>query len=408
MTYHVIDSIGRKAGLDKIGQKFDALANGVLQAGIVDLELDRFLNANSHEGIRLGSGLHTNDQLSRWFSVGGYGAYGFDDREFKYGGNFTLKINRFREMECRFLLSDDVAEPGSGNPFGVSQGLFKPENIRSIYIIQMDHLVRQQASFGGRIFNYLKFNTAFTRTWRQPLYDYFYTVASTENLVVSRNEFTFTEVSLILRYAYGEKFIKNARSLISLGTNYPEIWFGFTRGLTIAGGEYNYNRFDLKISKTITTKYFGKTSVVAEGGFFDRSQPYVNLYNSLGSYRPFGLLSPNSFATMRIGEFSADQFAAVFLTHNFGKLLFRSKHFNPVPVLVTNAGYGSLRNAGDHIGLTVKDFRKGYYESGLVIDKMLNMGVAGIGIGGFYRYGPYSLATVKENIALKIAVSFVF
>lgn len=408
MTYHVIDSIGQEEGLDKIGQKFDALANGVLSAGIIDFELDQFVRANSHEGIRAGAGIHTNDRLSKYFSLGGYGAYGFDDKKFKYGGNFALKLNRFMEMELGLSLMDDVTEPGTSNPFALSLGLFKPEKYRSIYIIQMDHLVKQQASFGGRVFNYLKFNTAFTRAYREPLYDYNYRIASSENLTIGRKDFTFAEISLTMRYAYGEKFIKNTRSLISLGTSYPEIWFSITRGLKIAGGEYNYNRFDMKISKTFATKYLGKTKVVVEGGIFDCSQPYVNLYNSLGSYRPFGLWSPNSFATMRIGEFTADRYAAIFITHSFGKLLFRSKHFNPVPILITNAGLGSLRNPGDHIGIDVSDFRKGYFESGLVIDKILNLGVAGLGIGGFYRYGPYSFSTFKQNAALKIAVSFAF
>lgn len=408
MTYQVIDSIGKKEGLDNIGRKFDALANGVLSAGLIDFELDRFIGANSHEAVRLGAGMHTNDLLSKYFSIGGYGAYGFNDHKFKYGGNLTLKINRFREMDCSLSLMDDVGEPGSGDPFDNQQGFLKPEKYRSIYIIRMDHFIRQQASFGGRIFNYLKFNTSFVRKYTVPLYNYTFRVASAENINIFRNEFLFSEVSLSLRYAYGEKFIKNTRSLISLGTSYPVLLFGYSRGLTIAGGEYVYNRFDFKISKTFTTKYFGKTTVVAEAGLFDRSQPYVNLYNSLGSYRPFGLWSPNSFATMRIGEFSADRYAALFLTHNFGKLLFRSKHFNPVPILVTNVGVGSLRNPDDHTNVDAKDFRKGYFESGLVIDKLLNMGVAGVGIGGFFRYGSYSLNSFKENAALKIAVSFVF
>jgi hypothetical protein len=408
MTYHVIDSLGKKEGLDNIGRKFDALANGVLSAGPVDFEIDRFLKGNSHEGIRLGVGLHTNDMFSKYFNLGGYGAYGFDDRKLKYGGNISLNINRFREMVIKFSLKDDVAEPGIQNAFSTQQGLLKPETYRTIYVIQMDHLIKQEASFTGRIFNYLKYTASFARSYREPLYNYGYMVASAENIAISRDVFTFAEASLAIRYAYGEKFIKNAHSLISMGTSYPEIWFNYSRGLNIADGEYTYNRFDLKISKTFSTKYLGKTTIVLNGGLLDRAQPYVNLYNSLGSYRPFGIWSPNSFATMRIPEFSADRFAAIFLSHNFGKLLLRSKHINPEPVLVTNLGFGSLRNGSQHKNIGLKDFRDGYYESGLVINKLLNLGVAGLGIGAFYRYGPYSLASFKENLALKIAVSFAF
>jgi len=408
MTYHVIDSLGRKEGFDDIGKKFDALAKGVLSAGPLDFELNRFLKGNSHEGIRIGTGLHTNDLFSKFVSIGGYGAYGFNDRKFKYGGNISFNINRFREMSLKFSLKDDVAEPGIQNIFALEQGVLKPETYRAIYVINMDHLIEQEAAFTGRLFNYLKYTAAFSRSFRKPLYDYGYQVASGENIAVYRDEFTFAEASLTLRYAYGEKFIKNARSLISLGTSYPEIWFNYSRGLTIAGGEYAYNRFDAKISKTFTIKYIGKASVALAGGLLDRSQPYVNLYNSLGSYRPFGLWSPNSFATMRINEFSADRFTAVFLTHDFGKLLFRSKHFNPVPILVTNIGFGSLGNSSEHNKMNVSDFRRGYFESGLVIDKLINLGVTGLGIGAFYRYGPYSFNSFRENLALKIAISFVF
>ena len=408
MTYHVIDSLGRKERFNEMGQIFDALANGSVPLGVVDFELNRFLNANSHEGIRLGAGIKTNDLFSKYFSLGGYGAYGFDDRKFKYGGNALFKINRFRETEFSVALNSDVSEPGAMNPFTNGNGLLKPENYRSIYVIQMDHTEKQEVALSGRIFNYLKVKASFSRRYCEPLYNYSYTVASSENIDVSRNAFYFTEASLTLRYAYGEKFIKNTRSIISMGTSHPEIWFHYCRGLTVAGGDYVYNRFDIKIRKTFSTKYFGKTTLDAEGGFFDRGQPYVNLYNSLGSYRPFGLWSVNSFATMRMGEFSADKYAAVFISHNFGKLLFRSKHFNPEPVLVTNAGFGSLRNAPQHNEKDVKDFHYGYYESGLVLNNIVSMGFAGVGVGAFYRYGPYSLPAIKDNLALKITVSVSF
>ena len=212
-----------------------------------------------------------------------------------------------------------------------------------------------------------------------------------------------------MRFAYGEKFMKNTRSILSLGTSYPIILFAATHGFNdILGGQFDYNRFDFKISHSFFTKYLGTTSYTFEAGLIDRDIPYVNLYNAKASYRSFTLYSPASFATMRMNEFTSDRYASLFLSHNFGTLLFRSKYFSPEPEIVTNLGIGSLSHPENHLDEDVKSFEKGYFESGIVINKMVRLGVTDLGLGWFYRYGPYAMPTAKENMAWKIAFQFVF
>jgi hypothetical protein len=163
----------------------------------------------------------------------------------------------------------------------------------------------------------------------------------------------------------------------------------------------------MKINKSFFFKYVGTTSFTVMAGFIDRDIPYVNLYNSLSSYRTFTFYSPTSFATMRMDEFVADRYAALFLSHNFGKLLYRSKHFNPEPEIVTNLGIGALSHPENHIKEGIKSYEKGYFESGIVINKILRLGLTDIGFAWFYRYGPYSMPTPGENMAWKIAFQFV-
>jgi hypothetical protein len=202
--------------------------------------------------------------------------------------------------------------------------------------------------------------------------------------------------------------MKNTQTAISLGTDYPIIQFHATHGFNdVLGGQYEYNRFDLKIGKSMFTKYLGTTTVTLMAGLIDRDIPYVNLYNARASYRPFTFHSPGSFATMRMDEFTADRFASFFFSHNFGKLLFRSKYFSPEPELVTNLGIGSLSNPENHLKEGIKSYEKGYYESGLVVNKILRLGLTDVGLAWFYRYGPYALPTAKENMAWKIAFQFV-
>ena len=51
---------------------------------------------------------------------------------------------------------------------------------------------------------------------------------------------------------------------------------------------------------------------------------------------------------------------------------------------------------------------KGYFESGIVIDGILANPMAKLGLGVFYRYGPYSLPNVWDNFAWKYSASIDF
>ena len=110
---------------------------------------------------------------------------------------------------------------------------------------------------------------------------------------------------------------------------------------------------------------------------------------------------------MRMDEFTADRFASLFISHNFGNLLFRSRHFKPEPELVTNIGIGSLSHPENHGKDGIKSYEKGYFESGMVINKIVRLGITNLGLAWFYRYGPYSMPTPSENMAWKIAFQFI-
>ena len=51
---------------------------------------------------------------------------------------------------------------------------------------------------------------------------------------------------------------------------------------------------------------------------------------------------------------------------------------------------------------------KSYYESGLRIDDLYKVNFIGLGIGAFYRFGPYAFAETWDNVALKLAVTVGF
>jgi hypothetical protein len=111
---------------------------------------------------------------------------------------------------------------------------------------------------------------------------------------------------------------------------------------------------------------------------------------------------------MGLNEFSADQYAALHIRHNFGKGFIPSYYFiRPELVLAQNIGIGYL--PGKYTAASgATDFRNGYYESGIELNKILNSDFVGLGFGTYYRYGPYRLTNKAQNLAYKLTINFKF
>ncbi len=408
MTYKVIDSLGKAQHFDRWTRRLTSLRNGFIPFGYVDLNLNYLFRLNYHEGLRTGLKVSTTDIFSSWFRIGGYAAYGFKDKAWKYGADGTLFFDRFSDFKLKAGFYDDVDEAGSSTPFDQVRKLVNPERFREMLVARMDHTRCYEGMISSRLLKYMTLGAGISVYNRVPLYDYQYRLSSSENITITSSDFSFTETNLSVRYAYGEKFLRNSHSAISLGTSFPVIQFSAAHGFNgLLRGQYEYNRYDLKISKSMFIKYIGTTSITLRAGFIDRDIPYVNLYNARASYMSFSLYSPGSFSTMRMNEFTSDRYATLFISHNFGKLLFRSKYLNPQPELITNLGIGSLSHPENHLKDGIRGFEKGYFESGVAINRILQLSAAHIGFAWFYRYGPYALPSNNENMAWKIALQFV-
>jgi len=371
----------------------------------LDFDIDKFVNFNDHEGWRFGLGMHNNYHLSSRFIAGGYVSYALRDKHFKYGGDISVKFLDKYDMRFGFKYINDVAESG-GIEFYEQNSLLSDAMFRNYMIIRMDKIEKEQVFLKFTAFKYLKANINFSQINKIATNDYYYG-ASNENVSMLFNEFNFTELGVFLCYSYKEKFIQTQRYKISEGTKYPIVWFNYIRGFNnLLAGEYAYNRYEFKIKKSFFIESLGTTSFQLQAGYIDGDLPYCNLFNGIGSYRQFTIAAPNSFGTMRMNEFLSNRYAALFFTHSFGKLLFRFKKFSPEPAICTNICIGDLNNSAKHFNVQINTLRKGYIESGLLLNNILSTGVYGIGVGMFYRYGCYALPSFSNNMAYKFIITF--
>lgn len=408
-TYDFMDSVGKEIHMDRMIKTMEGLMTGKLRWGHVDLDLYRFLGYNANEGFTMGLGLHTNERVSKVFTVGGYFRYGFKDKIIKYGGDLGVSINRNWNLVWKLAYMDDKLETSGVHFWDEKSHLLSPENFRDFHIKRMDKAIVANTAVEFRTFKYLNVHVGFATVDKTATTDYMFVEQGPNDETTMSNHFNFTDFTLGLRYAYGEKFVRNIRQQVSLGTDWPIVWVQYTRGLQdVLDGEFEYNRYDVKIEKSFYTNYIGETNIKLVGGYIDSDIPYTNLFNGNGAYREFTIYAPNSFGTMRMNEFLSNKYVAMYFVHDFGKLLGTGKKFKPEFAVATNVAFGWLDYTESHVNVNYQTMEKGYYESGLLINNLLDLGVYSVGLGALYRYGPYTFNKGWDNVGSKLTIKFKF
>jgi len=408
-TYKVLDSVGKANNFDKMAKTLQTLLNGRIPWGPIDFDINRIVNYNTYEGIVLGLGIHTNDRLVKGLKIGGFYQYAFAISTSKFGGDISYLVNRRHDVTLAASYYYDLIESGGVSFPGDYESILSG-NFRQLLLKKLDRVESFNFSIRFRALKYLLFNAGISNDYKKSTTNDLAIIEG--NTVLLYDQFRFTTITAGFKWAYGEKFIQTIDNKISLGTKLPVVWLQYTRGIkNLFGGEYDYNRIDLKIRKTFNIKYLGKLTFQFNGGYIDQPIPAVNLYYAPGSYRFITLFAPNSFATMRSNEFLSNKYASLYIYHDFGYLLYKGKKwFHPEFALSQNIGFGWLDHKDQYAynEMGTKEMSLGYYESGLLINNLVNLKIYTIGIGAFYRWGPYSMNNAGDNFAYKISMIFPF
>ncbi|MEQ8910427.1 MAG: DUF5686 family protein [Vicingaceae bacterium] len=404
-TYHFMDSIGKEINLDKKVKVYQALFRGAVPLGPVDLLLNRLMDYNGYEGFRLGLGAETNDKVSKYFRVGGYGAYGFQDKAWKYGGHLKLNPQWDSHFSTKFSYSNDVAEVGGTQFYNDRLNPLSTEAFQKFFILRMDaveqfgievetHALRDfQFTFFGNLQN-----RAFTSDYRY----------NSENLPTSFQYYRISQAGVNLRFAFREKFIEMFGVKTPISYEYPVVHFKYTHGFSdLLDGDYEFNRYDLKVEKNTRLRNLGFTTLRLNAGFVDQSIPLSLLYRSRGSLDDDLIIASDfSFQSVLPNEFFHDQYVSVFFKHSFKNLLFKSRFFKPELALVSAIGWGEMSNQSAHKNILFNTMEHGFFESGIQIDRLL--GFANLGVGGYYRYGAYAFDDFEDNWTFKLTYSLKF
>jgi hypothetical protein len=407
-TYRIVDSIGKANRLDKKILALQSLFLGHVPIKFIDWDITKLINYNDYEGMRLGLALRSNHKISKYFSFGGYIAYGFTDRAWKYGGDLNINFSQRKQIELNFSIQQDV-ESGSTIPTFEKNRYLLSQGYSNLFLNRFDSVLKYESRLSFRLLKHFKVTPFTNYQFRSTFKNYQYVTPLNESISFLDDEYELTETGIEIKMALNEKFIETPFGFLSKGTKYPTLLFRYTKGWSgIYNSEYDYQRITLKSNYTISSITKGTFYFSVVAGITTGNAPYHLLFNPTGTYKPIQKLtffSMDGFETMRLNEFLANQFASLHFRYRLPKPIINLKKFQPLLSFTNSMIYGQFNETNRHQNLEFSELNKIYTESGIVLDNLLKSNGSGFGIGFFYRWGHYQLPTFKENFAIKISIS---
>jgi hypothetical protein len=270
---------------------------------------------NAIEGNRFRFGLRTSNQFSKWYELSGYLAYGTKDEEFKYKLGIRAFIDKKPRTMVGFYYKND------NEILGQSQNGFTTDNILAsvLRITPLRNLTRikevnsyiERQWFSG-------FSTKLSFYNRQmfPLADFHYEYLGKGNTIVFKDKITTSEIRVLARLAYDEKFIDGVFTRTSLGTHYPIIQAQYTMGIkNLFNSDYNYHKLVLNVDDRIRINPIGYFDYILEYGKIWNQLPYplLELHGGNETYT----FDPYAFNSMNFYEFVSDEYASASIQHHF-------------------------------------------------------------------------------------------
>lgn len=398
LTYSVIDSLGRKANLDKMVQFQKNLLYGYIPVGPMKLDYRKLVDYSSFQGWKFGFGLYTGEAVSKRFETGGYfvRALGLDENLF--GGSFTLNIVPAREAKLSVDWRDDYAETGA---YAFLDGVkpLSPESFRKYMAESMDRGTEWRVGIESRLGGGWKARAVWSAYDKEPRIPYRY--AETTDVAAA---FSGHEALLQLRWRPGETYVWSPLGLFANTTGGPVFWGNFGRGEIDGPSTLRYYKVEgqaeakAKVSPSQTTTL--RLTAAQLWGDYNTTL----LYSAFGTYKHVGIEVPHSFGTMRMNEFAADRFFIVSMMHEWAFNLNRQGAFKPRLVFSSKAGWGEVENRTLSTSYPIRSFPKGYFESGVALHNLLRQSIFRYGLGAHWRYGAYQHSSAMDNLTLTIVV----
>jgi hypothetical protein len=317
-VYWMLDSL-KKTKVYKVASTLGRLfASGYYRAGPVDFgNLVQMVSFNDVEGVRLRLNVKTNQKLSEWFNIFAYGAYGTEDKQFKYGLEFNSRLpskpgknhsigaNWYDDYQRFSLAGSDL------NYDYIYYSLLRKDGINDLVSIKDLKIFYNRTWFQG-------FSSSFSGQWRR-----FQTIpgkvefpkTQPDGTITKLDNFTVFTPRINISATPGAKFFQYGKKPVFLKGNLPRIYltYEFSKKGWLKS-QFSYHKFDLKIEQRINTP-FGYTRYILNGTKILGNAPYPLL--SVHPGNESFLMAKDRFTQMDEARYLADQKIEFFIEHHF-------------------------------------------------------------------------------------------
>ncbi len=399
-SYQIIDSVGKKAELDKKMSFFAHSADWKFPVFCFDLDARKLIAYNDKEGLRLGAGIQTNDRVSKWFSVGGYGGYGFMDNQTKFGVFGELYFDRYKEFSLHGEYSDDVADPGRVQLFDDID-----KNYLNSYLLWRTDRKRSYLVSLHKKTGFWSWQLSASRDFLQPQYNYQF--VSGGHAYAAYND---KQADLRVRYAFGETTAPFFNTYYSLGTKYPVCYLKVTCGVLDSGSLHTpYTQLTGAVVWNKHLNRIGYEHIRVEGGvsLCDGPLPLSKIFAANGYNYVMTGANPSIYTlggmmTMTPYQGYSDRFVNLIFRHDLDWKLFSLESARtvyssrPRPCLQYNLLLGGLAHRDAHQGIEFLVPDAPYQEIGMLLKDLLRIRYAGLYYLTF-DYGCFLHATAHPD-----------
>ncbi|MEZ4960230.1 MAG: DUF5686 family protein [Saprospiraceae bacterium] len=332
--YEMIDTLQKVPTFRTLVDIGALLFTGYKAFGPVDIgPIGNFYSFNPVEGFRLKAGGETNLKFHPKINFGGYGAYGFKDKEFKYGifaqYSFREDYKTNPKHYLKFSYQHDVSLVGLNLPFTSSDNflLSIQRGTRDKYLF-LDKYIGEYFLEGRNNLSWL-FN--YTNTRQRPIgglvLNYDEITKEGDTITNSKPNLTTSEIAAQIRFAPNEQYVQGRNYRVPIFNRYPVFTLKLAAGVNgFLGGDQNYQKVSLGIFKRFYLSLFGTMKVDTEfGKIWGNGVPYFLLYlpiaNQSYAYRS------GAFNMMNYQEFVADEYGLIMIEHFLNGFI-----FNKIPL----------------------------------------------------------------------------
>lgn len=329
--YMMLDSLQTVPRFNNIVKAVEVLGSGYYNVwNAIDIgNLYSSFGYNEIEGFRLRAGARTYFSPNDMWRVAAYTAYGFKDKQFKYGVEARMmfdKYNRFQvgigtkrdieQLGVQLTSSSGIMERTFASSSVISQGKndwLSHINKTSVYTsvdpwknftIRLDGNYQTIRSADPELFNIGYVHNGF--------YD--------EHLID-------TNVSLSFIARPGAKFSNYGIDRFEHITLAPTILLRYTKGFSgLFNSQFNYDKIQFLYQQPLLIGSLGRTNIIIEAGKTFDAVP-MSLLSVIPGNESYGQV-PGTFTQLDYYEFLTDTYSTLMIDHQF-----RGWIFNKIPLI---------------------------------------------------------------------------